>query len=61
MGTTPSFTCIPYEIFDFQKRDAVSFAESNAEFFQFSVLGLLTNKESALSALASAMTGKAPY
>jgi predicted aconitase len=62
MGTTPSFTCIPYEIFDIPKKgSAVSFAESNAAVFSNSVLDLPTNKESALSALASSVTGKAPY
>ena len=62
MGTTPSFTCIPYEIFDIPDRGtAVSFAESNAALYSNSVLGLLTNKESSLSALASSVTGKAPY
>ena len=62
MGTTPSFTCIPYEIFDIPDRgSAVSFAESNAALYSNSVLGLLTNKESSLSALASSVTGKAPY
>ena len=62
MGTTPSFTCIPYEIFDIPDRgSAVSFAESNATLYSNSVLGLLTNKESSLSALASSVTGKAPY
>jgi predicted aconitase len=61
MGVTPSFTCTPYEIFDIpQKSTAVSFAESNAAVFSNSILGLMTNKESALSALASAVTGKAP-
>jgi predicted aconitase len=62
IGTTPSFTCIPYEIFDIPDRgSAVSFAESNAALYSNSVLGLLTNKESSLSALASSVTGKAPY
>src|ERR687883_963959 len=62
MGTTPSFTCIPYEIFDIPDRGSVvSFAESNAALYSNSVLGLMTNKESSLSALASSVTGKAPY
>ncbi|MFL6431442.1 MAG: aconitase X [Nitrososphaeraceae archaeon] len=62
MGTTPSFTCSPYEIFEIPERgSAVSFAESNAALYSNSVLGLLTNKESSLSALASSVTGKAPY
>ena len=61
MGTTPSFTCTPYEVFDLpQKGTAVSIAESNAAVFSNSLLGLMTNKESALSALASSVTGKAP-
>jgi predicted aconitase len=61
MGATPSFTCTPYEVFDIpQKGTAVSFAESNAAVFSNSILGLTTNKESALSALASAVTGKSP-
>jgi predicted aconitase len=61
MGTMPSFTCTPYEVFDIpQKGTAVSFAESNAVVFSNSLLGLMTNKESALSALASSVTGKTP-
>jgi predicted aconitase len=61
LGIKPSFTCIPYEIFDLPKDDYVSFAESNAAVFINSFLKIKTNKESALSALASALTGKAPY
>jgi predicted aconitase len=61
MGATPSFTCTPYEVFDLpQKGTTVSFAESNAVLFSNSLLGLKTNKESALSALASSVTGKTP-
>jgi predicted aconitase len=61
MGVTPSFTCTPYEVFDVpRKGTAVSFAESNAAVFSNSILGLVTNKESALSALASSVAGKAP-
>ncbi|MGH9973810.1 MAG: aconitase X, partial [Nitrososphaeraceae archaeon] len=62
MGSIPSFSCIPYEIFQLPDREHnVSFAESNAAVMANSVFGLLTNKESSLSALASAVTGKAPY
>jgi predicted aconitase len=62
MGITPSFSCIPYEIFDLPRQyTSVSFAESNAAIMANSMYGLVTNKESALSALASAFTGKAPY
>ncbi len=61
MGVLPSFTCTPYEVFEIPERgSAVSFAESNAAVFSNSILGLKTNKESALSALASSVTGKAP-
>jgi phosphomecalonate degydratase large subunit len=62
LGIKPSFTCIPYEIFDLpNKGEVVSFAESNAAVFVNSILGIKTNKESALSSLASAITGKTPY
>ncbi len=62
MGVVPSFSCIPYEIFDIpQSGTQVSFAESNAAIYANSVSGLRTNKESAFSALASALTGKSPY
>ena len=62
MGVTPSFSCIPYEIFDIPKQGTqVAFAESNAAIHANSLDGLKTNKESAFSALASALTGKSPY
>ncbi|MEK0327343.1 MAG: aconitase X catalytic domain-containing protein [Nitrosopumilus sp.] len=62
MGVTPSFSCIPYEIFDLPKNDTqVSFAETNAAIYVNSIAHLKTNKESAFSALASALTGKSPY
>lgn len=62
MGVTPSFSCIPYDIFDIPgKGTQVSFAESNAAIYANSVVELKTNKESAFSALASAITGKSPY
>jgi len=62
MGVIPSFSCIPYEIFDNPKKGTqVSFAESNAAIHANSFDNLKTNKESAFSALASALTGKSPY
>lgn len=61
MGALPSYSCIPYEIFDVPKHGThVSFAESNAAIFANSFSGLKTNKEGAFSALASALTGKSP-
>lgn len=62
MGVIPSFSCIPYEIFDLPKKNTqVSFAETNAAIYANSIAHLKTNKESAFSALASAITGKSPY
>ena len=56
MGVIPSFSCIPYEIFDIPKKDTqVAFAESNAAIHANSYDNLKTNKESAFSALASAL------
>ncbi len=61
MGVIPSFSCIPYEIFDIPKNETqVAFAESNAAIHANSYDNLKTNKESAFSALASALTGKSP-
>lgn len=62
MGVIKSYTCIPYEVFEMPSEGThVSFAESNAAVYANSLAHLRTNKESALSALASALTGKAPY
>ncbi len=62
MGVIPSFSCIPYEIFDIPEPGTqVAFAESNAAIHANSYDSLRTNKESAFSALASAITGKSPY
>lgn len=62
MGVIPSFSCIPYEIFELPERGSqVAFAESNAAIHANSVDGLRTDRESAFSALASALTGKSPY
>lgn len=60
MGVDTSFSCIPYEIYDLG-HTRVSFAESNAAIYANSMTKLETNKESAFSALASALTGKSPY
>ena len=62
MGVTLSFSCIPYEIYDIPESGTqVAFAESNAAIHANSYDDLKTNKESAFSALASALTGKSPY
>jgi len=62
MGAIPTFSCIPYELYDIPREGTqVSFAESNAAIYANSINKLKTNKESAFSALASAITGKSPY
>ncbi|MEM2856915.1 MAG: aconitase X catalytic domain-containing protein [Candidatus Nitrosocaldaceae archaeon] len=62
MGVEMTLSCIPYEIFPIPKDNAyASIAESNAAVYVNSFLNILTNKESAISALASALSGKAPY
>lgn len=61
MGVELSFTCAPYDIFDMPAPGTqVAFAESNAAIHANSLDGLKTDKESAFSALASALTGKSP-
>jgi predicted aconitase len=61
LGVIPTFSCIPYELLPIpEKGSQVSFAESSAAVMANSHLGILTNKESALSALASAIVGKTP-
>jgi len=62
LGVTDSFTCTPYEGFYLPSKGShVSWAESSASVYANSILNLMTNRESALSALASAITGKTPY
>ncbi len=58
MGVTTSFSCIPYDIYKIPSGAQVAFAESNAAIHANSIDNLKTNKESAFSALASAITGK---
>jgi predicted aconitase len=62
LGATDSFTCVPFETYRVPRRGtAVAWAESSAAIFANSVLGLRTNRESAVSALSCALTGKAVY
>jgi predicted aconitase len=62
MGIILTFSCIPYEILPIPTPETnVSFAESNAAVLANSHLNIVTNKESALSALASAIVGKSPF
>lgn len=58
-GIMPSCTCTPYLIGNVPKfGEHVSWAESSSAIFANSVLGARTNRESGISALASAIIGK---
>lgn len=62
MGILPSCTCTPYLAGNLPMRgESVSWAESSAVVFANSVLGAKTNRESGVSALASALIGKTPF
>lgn len=62
LGMSNSFTCVPFETYKVPKRGTrVAWAESSAAIFANSILGLKTNRESAVSALACALTGKTVY
>ena len=62
LGIANSFTCVPFQSYEVPKRGTdVVWAESSAIVYANSILGLRTNRESAVSALASALTGKTVY
>ena len=59
LGVTDSFTCAPFDYFQMPVRNShVAWAESSAVIYANSFLNIFTNKESALSALASAILGE---
>jgi predicted aconitase len=61
IGITSTCTCSPYHIGIRPKPgEHISWSESSAISFANSMLGARTNRESAISALASAVTGKTP-
>lgn len=61
MGVTSSFSCIPFEGYlSVEPGSHVSWAESSAVIYGNSFLGVKCNRESGISALASAVTGKTP-
>ena len=60
LGVRPTQSCTPYEWDGVVVTGAAAWAESNAICFGNSYTGLLTNRESGLSALASALTGYTP-
>ena len=60
LGVQPTQSCVPYEWEGVVTTGAAAWAESNAICFGNSYTGLLTNRESGLSALAAALTGYTP-
>jgi predicted aconitase/predicted aconitase with swiveling domain len=60
LGVQPLQSCIPYEWDGVVTTGTAAWAESNAICFANSYCGLLTNRESGLSALACALTGYTP-
>lgn len=60
IGVRPTQSCIPYELNGVVLEGAAAWAESNAICFGNSYTGLVTNRESGLSALACALTGYTP-
>ncbi len=60
LGVSMSLSCTPYDTDD-ELEGMASWAESNAICFANSYSNLITNRESGLSALCSAITGYTPY
>jgi len=62
MGVEATCTCAPYLIGILPKKgEHIAWSESSAVIFANSALGARTNRESGISALASAVVGKTPY
>ena len=61
LGVRPTQSCTPYEWEGVTTEGLAAWAESNAICFGNSYCDLQTNRESGLSALASALTGYAPH
>jgi len=60
LGVQPTMSCTPYEWEGVVTSGPAAWAESNAICYGNSYCGLLTNRESGLSALACALTGYTP-
>jgi len=60
MGISDVCTCTPYYLRDIKSGENLSWAESSAIVYANSVLKAKTNRESGISALASAIIGKTP-
>jgi predicted aconitase len=62
LGAANSFTCVPFQSYPIPAaKTHVAWAESSAAIYANSILGLRTNRESAVSALAAALTGKTVF
>ena len=61
MGAELTLTCTPYYIYKPSIGEHLAWSESSAVIYANSVLGARTNRESGISALASAVIGKTPY
>ncbi len=60
LGVRPTQSCIPYEWEGVVTSGTAAWSESNAICFGNSYCGMMTNRESGLSALAAALTGYTP-
>ncbi len=60
MGARLEMSCIPYYFERIKYRDRLAWAESNAVIYANSLLGARTNRESGITAIASAVTGFTP-
>ena len=60
LGIDATLSCTPYDRGEESREGIGSWAESNAVCFSNSYTSLITNRESGLSALATALTGWAP-
>ena len=60
LGVTPTLTCTPYYLIEVKYGDHLAWAESSAIVYANSVIGARTNRESGITALASAIIGKTP-
>lgn len=62
LGAKPILSCIPYMLGNIPRRgEHIAWAESNAVLYANSVIGAWSNKESGLTALASAILGITSY
>jgi hypothetical protein len=60
IGAEITLTCTPYYIDEIFFGDHLAWAESSAIIYANSVIGAMTNRESGISAIASAIIGKTP-